>query len=254
MMKQTLLSAFVFVMLQACGDISCTKPCDPSIPSPDPGSCADHTKDPGTLGGPCIDGTLGDYCEGDGLACISGACIPCGSPGEACCGEYSTNGNCSGGGTCTTNSDEFRECDGSCGQVGQPCCGESQNVCDNASGATCDPSTKECVAQEQSCTFSVTDPAQKIPVVDGAGCGDIWVMNAPTYDQAVKCMEPKLNASGLKVLPGSQGLNEYQMCNSGGQNQPNQVYVYAFSNNDAYTCAQNLCAYTCTTSYGSCGP
>lgn len=246
MRKQTLLCAFVFVMLQACGDISCTKKCDPTIEFPNPGVCADYTKTPGDAGGPCKEGFRGDYCN-DGLACVSGACLPCGGPGQACC----DSATCPNGGTCESNADGFKECNDQCGQVGQPCC--TDNHCDPATG-TCDVSTKTCVAQNTSCTFSPLDPVWNVPIADKAGCGELVVLNAPTYEQAVKCIEPEITAKGWVILPLPQVLDEYLMCNSDGQFQPNSLHIFAFSSSDAYTCAQALCAGKCTTTAGACAP
>lgn len=249
MKKKNLLWALLVLPLSACFD-SCQPPCDPKVEYPEPGACSDYTKEAGTPGGPCAKNSFGDYilCN-DHSECYSGTCIPCGGDGEVCCmyGEAACfNGTCSP----SSGGEGYKKCNDACGHVGEACCPE--NYCGPDTGG-CDPSTNTCApVQYPGCENNPLKAEWGIPIRDAYGCGDMVVFHADTYEEAVACVEPALNAKGLTVLPLPQTLGQYKECNSGGVNEPNPLTIPAYSQEDAHNCAQWQCGFACTTTDGPC--
>lgn len=248
MKTKNLLWALILLPLPACFD-SCQKPCDPTVQYPNPGACPVPGATPGTPGGACAENSFGDLTLCDNQSeCYNGTCIPCGEPGQVCC-MYG-DAACFGGSTCTPTPDSYKTCKSDCAHAGEVCC--PGNYCGPETSG-CDLSTNTCGAGlDPSCNNSPVKPEWKIPVQDLYGCGDLLYFHADTYEQAVTCVEPTLNAGGLTVVVPPDALDDYYVCNSGDPNPDNSLTLYAISQEAAHNCAQKKCEYLCTTTDGMC--
>lgn len=258
MKNQVILCAFTFVMLQACGEISCVgQKCDPAISYPQPGACPDMHVAPGDPGGPCKDG-FSAGCNSDTFACIRGTCVPCGQPGQACCTKLNIGNDsqisCPGGGVCEPQPGSPSICNLNCGQPGLPCCAPGvNNICDHR---LCDLETLTCSTQV-SCDVSPGDPFFELKVIDPKSrCGGLFGIQAYSLEQAAACSSSAFTAKGLEMVPDDWVLSSFQVCNVPEEdiNQPNSITVQAYSEDDAVHCGASQCSDCKTTLLGPCPP
>ncbi|MEL7369826.1 MAG: hypothetical protein AAFN74_12990, partial [Myxococcota bacterium] len=124
-----------------------------------------------------------------GLACRDNICVPCGDPGEPCCG-YSAS--CNGDGICRRVG-ERRQCVTDCGGDGEPCCRDSASwsgLC--LSGLMCDRSNWTCgTTTPGPCSGGLN--TYRLWRLDAVGCaldsaGMPFSIEADTQAQAIECV------------------------------------------------------------------
>lgn len=245
---KTLAMAVFIAALNGCD----VKPCSPTIPYPQPGTCSIPGTPEGEPGGKCP--SWPSQCGG-GSSCIQGVCLPTGGDGEACTGLHN---ECDPGLTCDDVPDSHVTCSSTCGQLGQPCCHHS--VC--GPGNTCTPD-QTCVQTDPPTTSACQGSTQyfvgTLDFVTRCAGEPISVM-ADDPAQATACAQATLQQLGLTgvvelvsptLYPNSGA--EHQFCSKSDFDPSGSSFtIHAHSDGDALTCAKGYCVKDCTITAGVC--
>lgn len=176
-----------------------------------------------------------------GLVCIDTICESCGDPGEPCC---SLN-TCNGAFECRSIGGE-RVCE-DCGEPGEMCCPSDLGP-SCADGVYCD-------VESNVCETPATDPcAGSTPREfwgrdSGSGCatGSV-IVSADDLGMAEACAQSMLSVSEVRTTPPTP----YEMCEESPFYVCEDQTRYAWSADDAESCAQALCGASCEVQAGMC--
>jgi hypothetical protein len=208
-------------------------------------AACDQPPHAGEQGFACRGGWTTSLCN-DGLRCLDGTCVACGSPGETCCSIpggslYCNSGACAGAGF-----DSPGTCSGTCGTIGQACCG----------GATC-PGGGQCVGGQ--CAGVSSDPCQSgkqahtINVI-AQDCSTYQVtFMTDTPAQAEQCRQQLIAQAGAgqEVCALDTKPNETAVCKF-SSNGKDQLYLWNCSDQQLAQCEKFNCGIDCTWSTGDC--